>query len=299
MDMAQLESFLTVVEAGSFPLAAERLHRSQPGVSRQIQRLEVELGAVFLQRGAGGVSPTPAGQKFLAFARQTAHGFRELQLELGAAPDTLAGALRIAASTTPGQYLVPSLVGAFTAAHPEVEPEIAIMDSASVVQDVSSGGRDVGFVGVQKPHAALEYYVFAQDEVVLAVPSHHRFAGRRSVALDELEGERLLDREPGSGTREVVLAAFRDGEQLPPHRTAMVLGTTEAIASAVAQGQGIGWVSSRALETRDDDRVALVRIRGRRLLRPLYLIHQPPERLTRPVAAFVDWVRDSHPEPHN
>ncbi|HJN93472.1 MAG TPA: LysR family transcriptional regulator, partial [Dehalococcoidia bacterium] len=296
MDVPQLDSFLAVVEAGSFTAAADRLHRSQPGVSRQIQRLEDELGVPLLNRNSGGVTPTEAGARFLIFARETVAQLRQLQADLKDVSESLTGRLRIAASTTPGQYLVPSLVGLFTGMHPQVEPSIAIMDSASVVSDVSQGAWDVGFVGVRKPDDTLSHHVFAHDEVVLAVPRNHRFAGHPSVSLEELEGERFLEREKGSGTREVVLEAFQGARRnLPPHKTAMVLSSTEAVASAVEQDQGIGWVSYRALEGRDMDRVAILRIRGRRLLRPLYLIHQPIERLREPVRSFVDWVRAEYP----
>ena len=298
VETAQIDSFLAVVDEGSFTRAAARLHRSQPGVSRQIQRLEEELGESLLTRSGGRVSLTTAGQKFEGFARETMRAPRALEDELRSTPDALSGVLRIAASTTPGQYLVPSMVGAFTAQHPNVQPKIAITDSATVVQDVSAGGFDAGFVGIQKPHPKLEHYVFAHDEVVLAVPRTHRFAGRRSVPLDELEGERFLEREQGSGTRDVVMEALvGEKRTLPSHKTAMVLSTTEAVAAAVEQGQGIGWVSYRALEHHDESRVAVVRIRGKRLLRPLYLIHQPVGQLSEPVRTFVGWVRASYPGP--
>ena len=99
MDIAQLESFLAVVEAGSFTVAAERLHRSQSGVSRQIQRLESEFGTLLLRRASSGVNPTPAGQKFLVFARQTLYGLRELQRELEPAPGAPVDPPRGAAGT--------------------------------------------------------------------------------------------------------------------------------------------------------------------------------------------------------
>jgi hypothetical protein len=118
MDIAQLESFLAVVEAGSFTVAAERLHRSQPGVSRQIQRLELEFGALLLRRAASGVSPTPAGQKFLVFARQTLHGLRELQREIEPAPSTPVEPPPDAAVPGLGARIAPNQV------RPEATPEL-------------------------------------------------------------------------------------------------------------------------------------------------------------------------------
>ncbi len=135
MDIAQLESFLAVVEAGSFTVAAERLHRSQPGVSRQVQRLESELGALLLRRASSGVSPTPAGQKFLVFARQTLHGLRELQRELEPAAGTPVDPAPHDAGTGPGPRI------ALNQVRPEATPELG---SAHVERESGSAGLQEG-----------------------------------------------------------------------------------------------------------------------------------------------------------
>jgi hypothetical protein len=135
MDIAQLESFLAVVEAGSFTVAAERLHRSQPGVSRQIQRLESELGALLLRRASGGVSPTPAGQKFLVFARQTLHGLRELQQEIEPAPGTPVDPPPDAAGTGLGRR------SALSQGSPDASPELG---STHVERGSGNGGPQEG-----------------------------------------------------------------------------------------------------------------------------------------------------------
>lgn len=210
----------------------------------------------------------------------------------------LRGVLRVAASTTPGQFLVPTLVAGLVERYPEIEAEIAIMDSESVAADASDGGCDVGFMGTKIPSRRLHYTVVAEDEIVLAVPSMHRFAGRHSIALAELAGERMLARESGSGTRASVLRAMKErGFKFAAPQVAMVLGTTEAVVSAVEQDHGIGWVSSLALQHRDQSRVALVRVRELPIVRPLYLVHPPRSSLSPVASVFVDWVSEAAPLP--
>ncbi len=298
MDIAELEALVAVTSHGSFTRAAEALHRSQPGVSRQIKRLESEIGTQLLDRVGSSVTPTPAGAQFLAFAEQTLDGYRRLESELRSDARTLRGVLHVAASTTPGQFLVPTLVAGLVERYPEIEAEIAIMDSESVATDVSDGGCDVGFMGTKIPNRRLHYLVVAEDEIVLAVPSRHRFATRHSIAIAELAEERMLERETGSGTRTSVRRAMRErGLKLAPPHVAMVLGTTEAVVSAVEQDHGIGWVSSLALQHRDHSRVALVRVNELPIVRPLYLVHPARSSLSPVASAFVDWVAEAAPLP--
>jgi DNA-binding transcriptional LysR family regulator len=298
MDIAKLQAFVAVASHGSFTRAAESLHRSQPGVSRQIKRLESEMGTPLLDRIGSSVTTTKAGVKFLAFAERTLDEFRRLEVALQGETRALSGVLHIAASTTPGQFLVPTLVASLVERYPDIEAEVAIMDSESVAADVSDGGCDVGFMGTKIPSRKLRYTIVAEDEIVLAVPSAHRFAGRQSIALAELAGERMLEREGGSGTRASVLRAMKErGLKLSPPHIAMVLGTTEAVVSAVEQDHGIGWVSSLALQHRDHGRVALVRVREVPIVRPLYLVHPPLGSLSPVASAFVDWVTEAAPLP--
>ena len=109
---------------------------------------------------------------------------------------------------------------------------------------------DLGFVGACLQGRGLEYTVVAEDEVILAVPADHPLARRGEVSLDELAGQPFLMREGGSGTAASVSYLAERGLRLPKHRIVMVLGSTQAIVSAVERGLGLGWVSSRALEDR-------------------------------------------------
>lgn len=136
MDFAWLEAFRAVVRAGGFSRAAAELHLSQPGVTRQIQRLERELGVRLLERD-GGVRLTPAGARVLEQADIALAARDALRAAAGAL--AIAGPLRIAASTTPGEFLVPALVAGFLRDHPKVEPHVHITDTAVVEDEVRAG----------------------------------------------------------------------------------------------------------------------------------------------------------------
>lgn len=292
MNLAELHSFAMVARHGSFSRAARELGLTQPGVSRQVQRLERELGVELLHRRHGEVVLTDAGEHVLAYSEEVLERHRRLLDDLHGEIANLSGTLRIAASTTPGELLVPDIVAAFTARHPAVSPQIFITDSVEVITELRERHWHVGFTGARLPDPVLRYDVVAQDEIVLAVPAQHPFASRGEIALHELEGQPVLEREPGSGTlRSVRDELAKHGLSLPQYRVAMVLGTTQAIVLAVEKGHGVGWVSSLALARHPASGIAQVRIADTPLIRSLYLVTEPQRLLPPMVNAFVDWVR--------
>ncbi len=289
MDFEKLRMLVAVAEAGSLTEAARWLGVSQPGASRQIQRLEAEMGVPLLERASDGVRLTADGERTLEFARRTLRDYDALRATSGAEP--LHGRLRIIASTTPGEYLVPELASKFNGLYPRVATEIFVGDSAAVRNELLERRWDVGFVGQALRQRGVVQIAVAQDEIVLAVPRNHRFAGGHEVGLDELKDERIITREDGSGTQATVLETLRKrGLSLPPHSSAMALGSSHGIVAAVDSGLGIGFVSLRALSGHDRSRVAAVRLAETSIVRNLYLIYESKRVSPRYVRAFIDFV---------
>ena len=291
MNLDQLQTFLLLARCGSFTRAAAELHLSQPAVSRHIQKLERELGVTLLTRRRGRVELSPAGERVRSYAEEVVGGHVRLLADLAEQPSRLAGELRIVASTTPGEFLVPGLVSAFTTSHPRVSPRIQIADSTEVVAQLRSRNADIGFSGVKLPGRDLLHRPIATDEIVLAVPPLHPFASRTSVELSELAGQPFLTRESGSGTHLSFLALLAEhGLEVPPYRSVMVLSNTAAIVSAVGNGYGIGFVSCLALRGRGPEGPVAVRIAGLTLTRSLYLVVEKDRPLPPPAASFAGWV---------
>jgi DNA-binding transcriptional LysR family regulator len=291
-----MTTLVAVARTGSMSAAAAELGISQPGVSRQIQRLEEEIGVRLLDRGSRMLRLTPAGERFRAYADTALAQHEAVLRDVRGETAVLVGELRIGASSTPGEFLVPGLVAAFADRHPGVRPEIFIADSAIVQDEVRAHRWDIGFVGARLNGRGLDLHPVAQDEVVLAVPAGHPFATRGAVSLNELAGQPFLVREEGSGTAASVERALAQrGMTLPEHRTVMVLGSTQAIVSAVEQGLGLGWVSSLALVDRSRERVVPVRLAALPLRRFLFLVRDPRRVLPPAASAFVAWVLSQRP----
>jgi DNA-binding transcriptional LysR family regulator len=263
---------------------------SQPGLSRLLLSVESELGVRLFRRGRAGSRSTDAGKQVLRFALDTITAYDELMDNLGCKP-RLTGTVRVIASTTPGEYLAPSLVAEFNILHPAIAVETRVTDSAAVPSEVLSGRSDLGFAGTRSCNTRLRHVPIARDEVVLAVPASHPLSESGEISIADLDGQRMLHREQGSGTYETVRQALTAaGLSLPDQLPAMTLGSTQAVVSAVDAGLGVGFVTLRALEAHRPSRVAAVRISGVPIVRDLYLVYEPSRMRPRHVQAFLDYV---------
>jgi DNA-binding transcriptional LysR family regulator len=293
MRSEDLMALQAVAETGSITLAAERLGRSQPGLSRQLQRLAADVGAVLLRRRPHGVSLTPAGERLRAYAEERLAAEEALRAELHTADGELRGAVRIIASTIPSDYLLPSMIAGFTARHPTVRLEVTVGNSAQVQQVLLERRADVGFAGLHEPDARLTHVPVADDEIVLAVPAAHALARHATVPVAALEDQQLVWREDGSGTQRTFMRALaRAGLALPPSSATASLGSTRAVIAAVEAGLGIGVVSQRAVPSGPGRGVVAVRLEGLPLRRRLWLLYET--RRPRPAVqtAFLTFVTE-------
>src|SRR5207253_3926280 len=204
MDTRQLAAFCAVVERKSFSQAAERLGVTQPAVSLQIRSLEQRLGRQLLDRSGRRVEPTEAGLRLYASAQRLL-ALEEQLLEdvLGDEEGELTGTLELGASTGPGGAVVPVLLCQFQEAHPDVRVRLAVSVTQTVVEQVADRQLELGIVGAARRHRGVVFEPFFRDEVVLACPAGHRFAGE-TVTLDDLRAERVLVIPGGAGVRQVI-----------------------------------------------------------------------------------------------
>lgn len=296
MNISQLRTFVTVVDHRSFSEAAHVLGISQPAVTMQIQALEADVGATLLDRGYRKVELTEAGRLLLPHARRVLAELEEARDSIEALSTVVSGRLSLAASTTPGQYVLPRLLGGFLKEYPEVGVTLRVYDSTDVVRHVEAGEADLGMVGAEMPGARVHYEQLGTDDLLLICPPDHPLANRKRVLLPELTNERFIVREAGSGTRlvaeEVVRRSGVDPAELD---IVMELGTNEAILSAVEGGMGLGivssWVAAKALQL---GTVAQVAEPSFPVKRPFYLV-LPRRTLSRAAEALADYLRGALP----
>lgn len=287
MDTRQLAAFCSVVERRSFSQAAERLGVTQPAVSLQVRALEERLGTQLLDRSGRRVEPTEAGLRLYAGARRLLEAEQQLLDDLAADGGELRGRLAIGSSTGPGGRLVPRLLCEFAQVHPGVEVRLTISDTQSVIDRVAERELELGIVGAARRSRALVFEPLVRDEIVLAVPAGHRFAGRE-VAIAELTDEALIEMQEGAGVRQVVEGELRRaGARLRP-ATRLELGLQESVKSAVAAGYGVGFISRAALEDElEAGTMGVATVEGLAPARQIYLVRAAGRAATRAAEAFV------------
>ncbi len=295
MNLNHLRSFLEVTKRGSLSEAARARRISQPAISNQIKRLERELGMVLLIRSERGVvSLTAAGEVFRAFAAQVMTAHEEMMQRLNHLREEISGELVIAASTTPGEFILPQLLTDFRARYPQVETKVTIADTKDVVEKVLARQCDIGFIGAPIERPRLILVPLIKDEIVLAVYPDHPFARREAIRLEELQGQRLILREEGSGTRRSLEQLLAEkGERLPVDNVALVLGSTHAIIEAIQAGLGIGFVSAFAVSRlQASGQLCTVSIEGLSLTRNLFIVYEEGQLSTRLRQEFLAFVRE-------
>lgn len=288
----RLRVFRTVAEEASFRRAAERLHLSQPAVSQQIHALEEELGVMLFDRGKGRIALTDAGTVLLGYARKGARLAAEAQAALERTRGETAGELRIGASMTVTQYVLPRLLGAFLEQHPRIEFSVKSANTENIVAALGRGEIDLGLI--EGPVSSRDVFRQAvlQDRMVLIVGRRSRWPQKAAVAVRALTEVPFIMRERGSGSRRVVeLALRRAGLRWRDLRIAMELDSIVAIISAVEEGLGAGFVSEWAI--RKEVRLGTVRVipvEGLEIRRDFSLIRAFGPVPTGPAGAFERFI---------
>src|SRR5437764_10219326 len=297
MDTRQLAAFCAVVERKSFSQAAERLGVTQPAVSLQIRSLEQRLGRQLLDRSGRRVEPTEAGLRLYASAQRLLALEESLLEELAEDEEgALSGTLELGASTGPGGTVVPLLLCEFQEQHPELRVRLSVSDTQRVVGQVAERDLELGIVGAAPRHRGVTYESFFRDEVVLACPKGHRFAGK-TVSLDDLKSEPLLMMQDGAGVRQVIEDELRKiGSRLRDFDVRLELGLQESVRSAVAAGHGVTFISRTAIEADlAAGTIATARVRGLDPAREIFLVRSSGRAETRAAQAFVEFARTRLP----
>ena len=292
-DLRQLEIFLKVVELGSFSKAGDEVHLAQASVSERISTLEGMVGAKLLDRMGRAVAPTKAGELLYR------HGLRLLELKEKASlemQDFLGvkqGEIHIGASTIPGEYILPQLIGTFAKEYPLIRIVLTVADSEEIETQVLHGNFEFGIIGRKSITKKLLSHELWEDDLVLVVPSRHRWATRKEVTAQELADEPFVSREVGSGTLSSLeeylqLAGVKGTRSL---RVIAHLGTSTAVKEGVKAGAGVSILSSRAVDTELKAGVLKsLKIKGLPMFRHFYLIRDKRRTISPLCRTLLDFL---------
>jgi len=244
----RLHVFKIAAEKLNFTGASRELHISQPAVTQHIKQLEEHYGQALFVRGAAGLLLTASGQVLYEHALRAEAVEAELEARLRANDRVLRGTLKLAASTTIAQYLLPRWLGDFAQAHPQVQLDLRMGNTEEVGAALSAGRVELGLIeGVYVPRE-LKGERFLEDEIVVVTAPDHPLAKMKRLGLADLAAAPWVLREPGSGTREVVERALKRVRVNPKQlHTVLESWSSETIKGLVETGVGLAFLSRLAL----------------------------------------------------
>lgn len=244
--LRQLETFIAVAGYGSASRAASELHMSQPAVSKAIHALEGHLASKLFERRGNRMSLNEVGRALLPHARNLVGDAREISDSFGRARQGLVGQLRIAASSTIANYIMPDQIGNFMAAQPGVNVSMSVGNTQQVLARLRSYVIDLAVIEGDDHGQDLHSIPWRGDQMVIFAPPTSPLAQYEQVSLEHLAEAKWIIRENGSGTRQNFERAIAN--KIERLDVALELGQTEAVKRAVALGYGIGCLSLRSID---------------------------------------------------
>jgi DNA-binding transcriptional LysR family regulator len=294
--LPHLETFSKAAELSSFTGAAKALRLTQATISQRVAALEKTLGTSLFKRQGGRVLLTEAGRKLYDHAQRILDLHRLARREISGHEAPLAGELSIAASSIPGEHLLPALLSVFGHNHPNIRVRATVSDSMGVMAQVERGEVSLGLVGRKAENLDLDFRYLASDRMVLVVPPGHALSRRKKVSVKQLPRYPLILREAGSGLRHCFEKSLeKAGLSVADLRVALELGSNEAIKEAVLRGVGIAILSSYAVRKElKARRLRAVTVSDLYCDREMYIVHDKRRVLPLPARQFLVFL-DTHP----
>jgi DNA-binding transcriptional LysR family regulator len=288
LDGSNLAAFVAAVEAGSVHGAADALQLTQSAVTKRIQALERRIGGRLFERGRFGMRPTELGCTVYPAAKGAldALGCVAETVELSRAQGSMD--LRLSASQTIGEFLLPGWLADFRRERPEVRPRLAVVNSRDALEAIRENRSEIGFIEGPDAPAGFQALTVAHDEIVVVVVAEHPWARRRAVTPRDLVGESYFAREEAAGTRAVASAALaRAGIELTP---ALEAASFQSLKRALVGG-GFTMISRLTIEAEERAGVLVgLPVRGLDLHRELRAIHRRRPALSTAARAFWRWL---------
>lgn len=288
--------FKAVAETKNITLAAKQLHISQPAVSLQIQNIENYYGTKFFERSNRGVTLTKAGSIFYDYVCKMLEMAKNVQEELNELVDDHHEEIKIGATLTIGEYILPNVLACLYKMRPDIDFKVTIANTETITRDILERKYRIGLVeGPVPENKDLEVENFWHDELVVVVPYHHPWAQKGSITLNELRKAKMIMREVGSGTRSIFeLFLTQKGLTLSDLNISMELGSTQSIKQVVAAGLGVTVISALTVRKECDDKILkAIRIQDCDMGRPLNILTNANNAKTKEERLLIDFLHNT------
>lgn len=277
----RLNVFESVAEHLSFTKAAEELCISQPAVTRHVKELEAEKGMRLIERKGSQIALTKSGEILLRYIKKARQVEQELAFEMSVLKDQLSGILRLGASTTIAQYVLPTPLSMFYNRYPQVQIEVQSGNTHTIEEALLAGKIDIGIVEGLPNNKVIKYAPVIKDEIVAAVKTSGSLSNTDTLSVKSLLKHPMVLRERGSGTLDIFYSSLKEQLGIKPTDLNVVLqlDSTEAIKSFVKSTDCIGFFSVPSIITElQSGLLKIVDIENLMIERNFYLIYpQGPE----------------------
>ena len=244
----RLKVFYTVANRLSFTKAATELFITQPAVSKHIQELEEQYKIKLFDRNGSKISLTKAGELLLKHTKNIFEIYREIDFDLSTLINQQQGTLRLGASTTISQYIIPPLLARFHQKMKDIKVNLLNGNTEQIESALLNKEIEIGIVEGQSKNQSIKYTKFLKDELVLVCYSKNPLVNKEEITKEDLTNMRFLMREQGSGTLEVIEYALKPFEiKLSQLTVEMQLGSTESIKSYLMNSNCVAFISIHAI----------------------------------------------------
>lgn len=290
MNLYALRVFHHVALKGSVTRAADELRISQPAVTMHVRKLSEELELTLLAPKGRGILLTEAGERVAGHAARLFALEQDVERDIALYRSGQNGALRIAATSLPANFLLPKWLSAYQLKHPAIEINMLTYNAEEAASCLLHHKADLAFIGGGgEPAAGLVRQMAFEDELWFIVPANHRYAGQ-AVSLSEMARERFVMREAGSAAHARLLALCKLNGIQPPAAALKVNGIHETVAS-VAAGLGAAFVSSlEAAAAVARGEAARVLVSDAALRNPIVMVARENDPLPPAARAFAEFA---------
>ncbi len=282
----RLKVFYTVATKLNFTKAASELHISQPAVTKHIHELELHFQINLFERSRNRkISLSPAGQILLDHVNSLRQVYSQINSDLGVLSQKYSGILKIGASTTISQYVLPSFLARFHKRHPAIEVQLTTGNTEVIERDLTAGIIDLGITEGLLKNASFHYTRFLNDRIVLVSNARNSLIKGDALKVDHLKDLTFLLRERGSGTLEVIESELKKLKlNINNLKMEMQLGSTEGIKSYLKESDSLAFLSIHSVKNElFTNELKELSLKGLKIERDFFFIelHGTSDRLNR------------------
>ncbi len=295
MHYEELKTFVTLAEVKNFTKTAEILLMSQPSVSLHIKNLEKEFQTKLFLRSPKILKITPTGEMLYDRAKQMITIYEQTKQDILEHQNSIKGELKIGASFTIGEYILPSLLSGLQKKYPELELQVTIGNTEEIVQSVRLFQVDIGLIEGHTNEKELSVHPFMQDELFIVASNHHELTRKKEVTMAELQNQEWVVREVGSGTREYFNHVVRsNGLKV---KSLLSISSNQGIKEMLMHGTGVSLLSRSVIQRDVEHRnLSIIPLQNHSFSRTLSYVSSPIMEDKTNVKAFISALKEKWPD---